>query len=269
NAYIGGAPFNVAAHAAKHGDTVYMLSAVGDDELGDKTRAIVRDRGVHIDRITVHGDRQTGVCRVTLNEAGIPSYDLLDNVAWDAIDTADCPFDVDVIYFGTLALRHEDNRRTLAQLLDGRDCREVFVDVNIRPPFYSKDSILFALSHATLLKISDEELSVILDALDYQGDRDHESICRALAARFPSLRVILITKGGDGADAFCVTDERFFSVPAEKTTVVSTVGAGDSFSAAFLHHYLRGEALDDCLRHASKLAAFVVSQYESIPDYTV
>lgn len=266
--FIGGAPLNFAAHCAKHGIDAFMLSAVGDDELGRQTLQQLKNWGLRTDYVSVLPHKQTGKCIVTLDEHSVPSYHLLEDVAWDEIPLpAAAASSADVLYFGTLALRSQYNLSSLQALIKERSFRHIFVDVNIRPPFYSRESIHFALENATIAKISDEELPVVANALEMVCTDDHAQNARQLAARFPQLKLVLITLGKDGSCAFDVAADAFYRQGPVKTEVVSTVGAGDSFGAAFLSRYAQGAPIDQCLAHAAKIAAFVVSRFDAIPDY--
>lgn len=266
NRYIGGAPLNFAAHLAKHGETVYMLSAVGRDELGTAAVERLQAWGIATDYVAVC-DKPTGQCLVTLDERSIPTYNLLNDVAYDYIDTAVVGDGADVLYFGTLALRSENNRRSLRDLLNTHQFQHVFVDVNIRPPFYSKETVTFAAENATILKISDEELDTVSTLLGISANDGYQACAAMLAKRFAKLRCVIITLGGDGAYALDCVSGQGYSCDCAETQVVSTVGAGDSFSASFLHKYGQGCSIPDCLEYASKIAGFVVSQYDAVPDY--
>ncbi|MBR5538372.1 MAG: carbohydrate kinase family protein, partial [Clostridia bacterium] len=145
---------------------------------------------------------------------------------------------------------------------------EIFVDLNIRPPFYSKESVLFALENASIVKISDEEMPTVLKEIGFDVSEDYAAVAKALSARFENLKIIIVTLGSKGAFAYdCKTKENF-SCDAVKVKAVSTVGAGDSFSASFLYKYLVGEDIEKCLAYAAKVAAFVVSKYEAVPSYS-
>ena len=266
--YLGGAPLNFAAHLAKHGENVAMLSAVGKDELGKEAKEQVSAWGISTAHVAELSGKQTGCCLVTLNEQKVPSYNLLTDVAYDYIPCPKGEESFDVLYFGTLSLRSEYNRNSLAELLD-KSFREVFVDVNIRPPYYSRETVRFAVSQASILKVSDEELSTVAELLDMEEKQDYQKFAGELSERFSNLRCVVITLGGDGAYALDCTSGEACRVPCAKATVKSTVGAGDSFSAAFLHKFLAGESVEACLAHASRVAAFVVSHYEAVPEYTV
>lgn len=267
NRYIGGAPLNFAAHLAKHGETVFMLSAVGNDELGTAALDQLEKWGVAPDLVATIHDVPTGRCLVTLDERSVPSYDLLNDVAYDYIHTDIVGDAFDVLYFGTLALRSEHNRRALQRLLDTHSFSNVFVDVNIRPPFYSEESVAFAVEHATVLKVSDEELRIVANLLNIPETDDYKAFAATLADRYPRLRCIIITCGGDGAYALDCNTRQAFSCGCADVSVVSTVGAGDSFSASFLHKYGAGNPIPACLAYASKVAGYVVSQYDAVPDY--
>lgn len=265
--HLGGASLNFAAHFVKFGHTADMLSALGADALGEEARAQLDAWGLNHRFVPAVTQKETGKCLVTLDENSIPSYNLLSDVAYDYISCDKVNEDFDLLYFGTLALRSQYNFASLKCLLEQKSFGEVFVDVNIRPPFYSKETVLFAVSHATILKISLEELPVVAQLLGSVKGKDHIAFAEELAKAYPNLKCIIITLGGDGAYALnCPTGERAFC-PAQKVPVKSTVGAGDSFGAAFVSEYLAQRPTDLCLKTASAVAGFVVSQTAAVPDY--
>lgn len=264
--FIGGAPMNFAAHFAKQGGESAMLSALGKDSLGREALRQLSEWGLDTSFIT-YPEKETGKCLVTLDENQIPSYNLLSDVAYDYISCDGVKGDFDAVYFGTLALRSEYNRNSLSSLLERETFGEVFVDLNIRPPFYCAESILFALEHATIVKISDEEMPTVLKEIGFEESEDCAAVSAALAENFQNLKVIIITLGSKGAFAYDCKQKKTFACNAVKVKAVSTVGAGDSFSASFLYRYLSGEGLDLCLSHAARVAAFVVSRYEAVPEY--
>lgn len=266
--FIGGAPLNFAAHFAKHGGQAFMVSAVGNDDLGADTLRQIQKFNVKTNYITVSKDKETGKCLVSLDKSGIPSYSLLNDVAYDYIDGDSArDKDFDALYFGTLALRGEKNRQSILKIIDSNNIGEVFVDVNIRPPFFDKDSIELCLKNATILKISDEELPTILENV-FGGGCDYTAAAAKIGKRYKNIKLIIITRGAQGAYAFDCAEKTGYSCDAVSTDVVSTVGAGDSFSAAFIYMYLRGEDIQKSLAHAAKISAYVVSQKGAIPDYT-
>ena len=158
-AHLGGAPLNFAAHAAMQGADAYILSAGSADELGKRALLEIGELGVKTDCVSI-SKKATGSCIVKLNEKGVPSYDLVRDTAYDDISLPDVSNadGFDVLAFGTLALRDRHNREILKELIAKVDFPVIFSDLNIRAPFYSKESILFCLENANILKISDEEL---------------------------------------------------------------------------------------------------------------
>lgn len=262
--YIGGAALNFASHLAKMGEEVYISTSVGDDKLGEKTVDIIKKFGVKSNHISVSKTLETGKCLVTLDSNKIPRYNLLNNVAYDEIFCENIPDNFDVLYFGTLALRNEFNRYSLKELLLSHSFSEIFVDVNIRPPFYSKEVVEFAVNNATILKISDEELPLICEILRMEND---ENFVKRLYEKYCNLKLVIITCGANGSYCFDVKNNVIYNAKIIKVSVASTVGAGDSFSAAFLHKFLNKNDIQSCLDFASKISAFVVSKTEAIPDY--
>lgn len=264
---IGGAPFNFAAHAARLGASSYLLSAVGKDALGKETLAAVRAEGVLTDFIS-YSDKKTGQCLVTLDEHNIPSYNLLPSVAYDDIAMPVLPSDTDVFYFGTLALREAHNRALLEDILRKHSFGEIFCDLNIRPPFSTGEATRLAVQSATVLKISDEELPTVLSFLGLPS-MPYCTAAKALAEQYKNLSLILVTRGADGAYLYDAKEKREYNTPAVKTETVSTVGAGDSFAAAFLSRYLPTRDAASALAFAARVAAFVVSKKEAVPAYTL
>lgn len=265
-AYIGGAPFNFAAHSVKQGGEAYMLSALGNDELGIKAKSELRKHGVLCDYVTFYDEFETGKCLVTLDENSVPSYNLLNNVAYDFIPSENVPNIFYVLYFGTLALRSEYNFSSIKSLVKTNSFKEIFVDVNIRAPFYSEDRVRFAVENATMLKISLEELKTVGEILGINAD-DYKTFAKELYKNYRNLNCVIITLGPDGAYALDCKTQQDYSCGCNDVKVVSTVGAGDSFSASFLNKYLKGANLTDCLMHATRIAELVVSSAEAIPDY--
>lgn len=264
--FIGGAPLNFGAHFKKCGGEAWVITAVGDDALGKKTVSEIENMGINTEYIDVSG-KKTGKCLVTLDENQIPSYNLLDDVAYDYIESKKLS-GFDVLYFGTLALRNENNRKTLAKIISENSFGDVFVDVNIRPPFYSDEVIKYSLENATIIKISDEELPVILKAIN-KDVTELSSVAGMFADSFSNLKIIIITKGGDGSFVYDCKNGKVYESKAEKVEVVSTVGAGDSFSAAFLAEYLKTSDISKALSLATKISGFVVSKKEAIPEYDI
>lgn len=267
SANLGGAPLNFCAHAVRAGAEASMLSAVGNDDFGRTALAQIQKYGIDIRHTAVLGDKMTGRCLVTLNESGVPRYDLLEGVAYDFIPVPELDGETfDVFYFGTLALRSDYNRKTVDTLLRAGAAKDVFVDINIRPPFYCDESILLALNHATLLKISDEELPVVAKTILGAGEHSPDAVIAAVKEKFPNVKLLILTCGADGSVAYDFKTGAVSRCDAVKTKVVSTVGAGDSFCATFIVHYLQGVDTMTALQKASRVSAWVVSQEGAIPD---
>lgn len=267
-AVLGGAPLNFAAHSKIQGAEAYLISSVGDDELGKKTLDAVNKLGVSTKYVTVNGEKETGKCVVTLDENATPSYDLLSDVSYDYIESPDVSDeDFDVLAFGTLALRAPFNKESLKKLLKNKSFKNIYSDLNIRPPFYSDESINLCLSNATIVKISDEELGVVTRSA--LGETlPAADAAKKLTEKFSQISLVIITMGGEGSLCFEKKTGKIYTCGAYPAEVISTVGAGDSFSAAFLSEYLRSGSIAASLDKAAKVSAYVVSKKEAIPDGT-
>lgn len=267
--YIGGASLNFAAHLAKHGAKTYMLSALGNDIFGSEALAKLKEWNIYTDYINIHDSKETGKCLVTLDENAVPCYDLKKNVAYDYIDCENINQEFDLLYFGTLALRDKYNKESLDKLLKKQKFEHVFVDINIRAPFYTCESVAFCANHATILKISLEELHIVADLLSVGSNVGYKKFAELLKEKYSGLKLIIITLGADGA--FCYECEHgiTFECQSPKVKVVSTVGAGDSFSAAFVYQFFHKKDIQFCLDYAAKVAGYVVSKYDAVPDYNI
>lgn len=264
--YLGGAPMNFSAHFKKCGGESWIVTAVGDDLMGNNTVCEIEKRGINTEYISVV-EQETGKCLVTLDEKHIPSYNLLDNVAYDYICMPDTNNEVfDVLYFGTLALRNENNRNVLKQILSENSFHNVFVDVNIRTPFCCGDVVRFVFENATIIKISDEELPTVMSILD-KDELSVKKCAQMLSEQFRNLRMIIITRGDKGSVVFDCVNKKYHECESQKVEVASTVGAGDSFSAAFLIKYIKTNDISKALDFATKISGYVVSCKEAIPEY--
>ncbi|MBE6607818.1 MAG: hypothetical protein E7633_04635 [Ruminococcaceae bacterium] len=267
--HIGGAPLNLAAHFARQGGEAWMLSSVGKDDLGTDAIKEIAKFGVKTDFISLSDDLPTGMCLVTLDSSAVPHYDLKRNTAYDRIclpsEIKDNSFDF--LTFGTLAMRDSYNREAIKELLSFKVCDKIYADINIRPPFFSKESVLLCLENADFVKISDEELPTVLETLGMDKKTETKTAAKLLSERFANLEYILITLGKDGSFAYSCRDKTFELCQAPQVEVVSTVGAGDSFGATFLVEYSKGCSIPECLKKASEISAFVVTKTEAVPEY--
>lgn len=264
--HLGGAPLNFAAHFAKQGGEAYVLSALGDDELGNEALNKLSLWKVNAEYVSVLSGKDTGKCLVTLDKQGVPTYNIVCDSAYDYINCSSVSDEFDALYFGTLALRNEYNRREISELIKSHSFKEIFVDVNLRKPFISRESLMLCMENATVLKISDEELSAVSKIL-FNTEYGYKNIVTEISKSFQNIKFIIITLGGKGSYAYDVLNKASFSCDAERVMVASTVGAGDSFSAAFLYKYMCGFDIDSCLKSASKISAYVVSKTEAVPEY--
>lgn len=266
--FIGGAPLNVAYHLTKLGCRAWPVTSVGGDALGRELLDRIGETGIATDLISVRAERQTGVVQVTLDE-GSPSYEIVEDVAWDYIDVPDRLPDncqpVAAIVYGSLAQRGEYNRHSLEQLLQRAASALKVFDVNRRPPFDSPALIWELAETADLIKLNDEEAGWLL-GID-AATLEFEHAARAVAAR-ADCESVCITAGAVGAGL--LIGDRWCWVDATPTEVRDTIGAGDSFLAALVHGVLTSpEHPRSVLQTASRLAAFVAGSDGATPEYSL
>ena len=267
-ARFGGAPANFACHAAILGGGVTMLSAVGKDARGDEALAILRRFGIDTSSVQRIADAPTGSVGVSVDPAGKPSFEIHAGSAWDRIAwtnalEARIP-EVDAIYFGTLGQRGDVSRATIRRALGLAKARGILrvLDVNLRRPFCDAALIRESIAQASVLKLSDDELLEVAAACEIALEAKPEATLRNLLTRF-GLDLVVMTRGAKGA--LLVAPNDAVDQPGIPTKVVDTVGAGDSFTAAFVLGLLRGEARDGILRKACQTASAVCSQSGAVP----
>ena len=256
---IGGAPFNFAAHCAKLGAESFLVSAVGNDVNGSDAIEEAKKSGVDTRYIGVNTKYPTGVCNVFLKD-GKPFYRLAENTAFDHIQCGYIPQRFDGLYMGTLAMRSPETRRSFEKILETAKFGEVFFDINLRSDYYTSELIGRLLKSTTVLKMSDEEMPFFKSA-------DVINTVLALSKKHGNLKYICITLGKNGAAVFDCRNKRILFSDTPKSKPISTVGAGDSFSAAFFTGLLSGLPLEECLERGVKLSDYVVTKIGAVPDY--
>ena len=271
---LGGAPLNFAAHSAKCGAESYILSAVGEDAYGAEARRIIEALGVRTDFLGMN-THPTGRCDVTLGAGGIPRYEITRDTAYDNVTLSEsalgkvASLQFDVLYFGTLMQRSPTSRAVLEQICDQVSFGDIVCDVNLRDGCYNADTASYCLEKATILKISDEEEPRLREMGLYDtSDASPEAVAESVCRHYPNIKILLLTMGENGSAAYCAETKKLRITPAVKTEVVSTVGAGDSYLAAWCCSYLRGVDIETACKTASALSAFVVSRKEAVPDYS-
>jgi len=269
NRFIGGAPFNLCGHLSRLGNEAYMITGVGEDELGQSAREQIHTLGVKSDYVNIDPHHPTGTAQVSLDSNGIPSYYLPDDVAYQNIGlTAKQIASIkegrfNMICFGTFEMKGSKSRRTLQQLLELCPFDEVFVDINVRLDYHPIEIIRYALSQATILKLNNDEM-ILISSLLYNSKYEEECI-RCLFDEYKKLHCVCVTKGPMGCTTFTRTER--IDMNECRSKALDTVGAGDAFSAAFIDSYLATGDYYISTKRASILSDFVASKKGAIPEY--
>jgi fructokinase len=271
---LGGAPANFAVMAARLGNHVALLSRVGWDELGKL--ALDQLEALPVDASMVQIDSRNETGRVTVNfDDGQPRYIIHHPAAWDFLELSEewvrIASKADAVCFGSLAQRGLDSRQTIQTLIaqTSPSCARVF-DVNLRKPFYTSEVIQESLELATVIKMNEDEVPLVLDLLGMRIERDPQLgdtlqlSARNLLEEFPTLELVAVTRGDHGS--LLVTRKASHAHPGIPTQVVDTVGAGDAFTAALTHYYLRGADLATLNEAGNRWGSWVASQPGSMPE---
>lgn len=267
---IGGAPANFAYHVSQFGLESRVVSAVGEDKLGMEILENFREKKLNCMIETV--PYPTGTVQVSLDAEGVPCYDIKEGVAWDNIPYTPAleglAKQTKAICFGSLAQRSVVSRETINRFLDAmpnEDTLKIF-DINLRQGFYTKEILCNSFRKCNILKINDEELVTVSRMFGYPGI-DLQNKCWILLAKY-NLKMLILTCGVNGSYVFTPGEVSFVETP--KVEVADTVGAGDSFTAAFVSSILMGKTVREAHLRAVKTSAFVCTQNGAmpvLPDY--
>ena len=266
--YLGGAPFNFSAHMAQCGAKAFIISRLGKDELGKKAAEMAASYEVNTSLIQWDDKHPTGTVEVILNQ-GQPDYTIHTSVAYDFIDYTEVSSklqdqEFDVFYFGSLAQRTVTSRQTLKSLLAKNTFDYVFYDVNLRKDSFSKDIIHDSLKLCNILKLNHSEVPEVSQLL-YKADLSMEEFCKKMYIDY-ELELVIITAAEKGCYIF--EADKLQLVPGRAVEVADAVGAGDSFSAAFMYIYFhKGDALA-AAKVANQVGGFVASHHGAIPSYS-
>lgn len=272
---LGGATANFAFHASQFGFDSCVISAIGDDALGREVTDTFDKVGLCYNLPKV--SYPTGTVQVTLSPEGVPNYDICLGVAWDNIPLTEESLAIarhaKAVCFGSLAQRSEVSRRTINALLDAMpaDAIRVF-DINLRQQWYTREVIENSLHRCTVLKINDEELDIVApmllhtevfpDSLIASDEAKTVEVCRALIDCY-HIDMVVLTCGTCGS--YVITADSVSHHDTPKVEVADTVGAGDSFSGAFIAQLLQGKSIPEAHEKAVAVSAYVCTQHGPMP----
>ena len=262
--FLGGAPYNVAYHLNRLGQPAALASRVGDDRLGREALRRLQAAGLDPALIQHDASLSTGFVGVDVDANGVPEYDIVEPVAWDALALTEplreAAAAASALVFGSLAQRHTASRETIQALL-GTSTTAV-LDLNLRPPFVDAQVVQASLEAADVVKLNEDELATVGAWFGAPGAL--EEAVPALAERF-GCRLICVTQGGDGAALW--HQGRWTHHEGYAVSVADTVGAGDAFLAGLLAAVLSGGSDRDALDQACRMGSFVASRQGPTPDY--
>jgi fructokinase len=274
---FGGAPTNFAYHCSQFGLDSWAVSAVGNDALGDEILDICKS--VNLQVICPKINYETGTVQVTLDKNGIPQYNIKTDVAWDNIPytekLAQLAHHTDAVCFGSLAQRNSVSKSTIQSFIKDmpEESLKVF-DINLRQDFYSKELIEESLRLCNVLKINDEELvtvSRLFGSLQKSNEDfrtiweefDFKIACHKILKEY-NLQILILTCGTNGSYVF-TPDGEVSQQGTPKVNVADTVGAGDSFTAAFVSSILLGKNVKEAHKKAVEVSAYVCTQHGAMP----
>lgn len=257
---LGGATTNFIFRINQFGDNGFLISRIGNDENGREAREKLTELGLAVHHIQTDPKLPTGTVPVILDAQGVPDFTIIQNVAYDHIvltgDMLHLASMADCIYFGTLSQRMEQSRNTLYTVMQKTPEAVKFLDINLRKDCYSPQTIAASLEAADIVKINDEELTVLKKMFNLPGNSLQESGSE-LINRY-RLKLALITLGEKGA-CIMTNNGKYSYDPGYRINVIDTVGAGDACSAGFMHYYLNQHSPEESLKFGNATGALVAA----------
>ena len=261
---LGGAPANFAYHAARFGHEGMAVSAIGLDKNGNDIIRELENHGLpyHLDRVPY----PTGTVDVDLSNPNAPVYKINTKVAWAHIPFTEelraIAANTKAVCFGSLAQWGRESRSSIRAFLDScpEGCLKI-CDINLRQSYYTKSTIRESLRRADILKLNEDELFVLTNILGFKMAGE-ELLCRRLMRAY-GLGMIILTKGVYGSHVLWKGGVSHQGTPEVK--VVSAVGAGDSFTGAFIGSYLNGCSIPEAHAIAVNVSAYVCTQKGAMP----
>jgi fructokinase len=272
--YLGGAPFNFAAHARRLGHDVCFVSAVGDDHRGRSALAKMEQLDLatrFVQRLTTAA---TGIVSVRLDPAGQPTFTIHRPAAYDLVSLS--PGDLaelssppaDWIYFGTLHQTSPGARDLLAALIGANPRARRFYDINLRLDSYTPALVRDLMKLASVVKLNDAEVRTVEDLFGggARSPRSTEEFCRTNAEAH-GWEAVCVTRGAQGCAL--LIDGEYVEADGYAVEVADTVGSGDAFAAAFVHGLSSGWTPAEIGDFANRVGALVASRHGGIPSWTV
>ncbi len=269
---LGGAPANFTVMAGRLGNHAVILSRIGRDDLGRKAVELLDPLPADTSHLQVDPAHETGRVTVTLKD-GQPEYIIHQPAAWDSLELSDewvqLAERADAICFGSLAQRSVESRQSIQTLAAQTSvaCVRVF-DVNLRAPYYSGEVVQESLELATVVKMNDAEMPLLLALLGLPEEggaapATQRPGAERLLEEFPTLQMVAVTRGGHGS--LLVTREEWHEHPGIPIQVADAIGAGDAFTAAMTHYMLRGAGLETLNEAGNRWGGWVASQSGAMP----
>ena len=262
----GGAPMNVAYHLKKLGINPMLISKVGSDDEGKKLIQLMESNNISTDFFQMDFTLNTGKAIAIAGQNNEITYDIVKPVAWDNIqweaNFISLLSDASYFVFGSLVTRCEESRNTLYRLLEMAQFK--VLDINLRPPHYTRKIIERILQGVSLLKLNLAELELITGWFaNYKNETDRIKI---LQDKF-HIPTIVVTRGGNGS--VLNKNGTFYEHPGFAVELADTIGSGDAFLAGLITKLSQGAAPSEALAFSSALGALIASYTGPCPEYEV
>lgn len=249
----------------------YMYTKLGNDELGKEALKELGHLSVDSSFVQIDDTKNTGYAKITLDDNKVPAYQFAPNAGHEYIEVDEKQIElikkaqIDIFCYGTYCQSGEQTRKNLLKIL--RECSFpcIFCDINLRVQNPSAEMLEGSLQYADILKLNDEEVTILSKVL-YGGEIREEELIERICRDY-KIKIVCVTKGVAGCKIYNQKGIGIF-VAAKPIKAIDTVGAGDAFSAGFIYSYYQGLSIKECGENGNLLGGYVASEKGAIPEYS-
>ena len=253
---LGGTPSNMVFRCNSFKEEGFLLSRVGDDELGKAALFRLKELGISDENVQMDSEFPTGTVNITFNENSEADFHVMPEVAFDHIEFSaealKLARNADCLFYGLLPQRFGLSKNTLRELINESPDSIHFLDLKLFEHFFNVKVVEFLLRCSHIVRIKEKEISFLNRELGLGSD-NIENFCSRLIKKY-NIDLVLITRGQNGVFAYEKKQGAFYD-SGYRIQIDDNIGSGMAFCAGFLHYYLNGKTIQKALNFGNAAGA--------------
>lgn len=253
---LGGTPSNLVYRCNSFNEEGFLLSRIGDDELGNEALKQLNELGISDENVQMDTEFPTGTVTISFDENNESNYNVTLDVAFDHIEFSaealKLARNANCLFFGLLPQRFGISKNTIRELINESPDSLHFFDLKLFDHFFSLKVVETLLLSANVVRVKEKEISFLKRELGLNSEV-LEDFCTQLSAKY-KVDIVLVTRGQNGVFAYH-KEQGAFHDSGYKIEIEDNIGSGMAFSAGFLHYYLNGESIQEALNFGNAAGA--------------